>query len=185
MLDSPANNTRSKTDGDRLRLGKPKRMLVLQDAGQAANKKSKGAKSDIAAKQEAAAERRRLMEEQKRADVAQKRADREAAAAQRRAAREAGPPARTGSAGGRIGPAGSGESVGSVRRTGSGDSTGSARRTGSAEDKPTTATRAKRVSHVGDTGLPAEPVRLQEQAGRSGECYRWHGDTTGRRRHRR
>lgn len=157
MVDSPANNTRSKADSDRLRLGKPKRMAVLQDAEQSANKKSKVARSATEAKREAAAERRRLMDEQKRADVAQKRADREAAAAQRRAAREGGPPARTGSGGSRIGRTGSGDSVGSARRTGSGDSVGSARRTGSAEDKPSTAARGpgRQARRPAASGLPS------------------------------
>lgn len=144
VLDSPANNTRSKQEGPRL--GKPKRMAVLQDAGQQANKKSKVARSGSDAKMEAAAERRRLMEEQKRADVAQKKADRDAAMAQRRAAREEA------SALGRTGSGGSG-----ISRTGSGSSAGSARRTGSAEDKPSTATRkdGPRQPRRPAGGLPA------------------------------
>ena len=143
VLDSPANNTRSK-DGPRL--GKPKRMAVLQDAAQQANKKSKVSRSGSEAKMEAAAERRRLMDEQKRADVAQKKADRDAAMAQRRAAREEA------SALGRTGSGGSG-----ISRTGSGSSVGSARRTGSAEDKPSTATHgdAPRQPRRVTAGLPA------------------------------
>ena len=151
VLDSPANNTRSKQEGPRL--GKPKRMAVLQDAGQQANKKSKVARSGSDAKMEAAAERRRLMEEQKRADVAQKKADRDAAMAQRRAAREeASALGRTGSGGSGISRTGSG-----ISRTGSGSSAGSARRTGSAEDKPSTATRkdGPRQPRRPAGGLPA------------------------------
>eukprot|EP01043_Picozoa_sp_COSAG02_P036990 COSAG02_NODE_2749_length_8102_cov_2.238411_6_plen_551_part_00 len=157
VLDSPADNTRSKTEG-RPRLGKPKRMAVLTDAAQSANKKSKVATSGTEAKREAAAQRRRLMEEQKKADVAQKKADREAAMAQRRAAREAAGPARTGSGGSRVGRTGSGDSVGSrISRTGSGDSVGSARRTGSADNKPSTATRGagRQPRRPAANGLPS------------------------------
>jgi kinesin family protein C1 len=148
VLDSPAANTRSKADGPRL--GKPKRMAVLGDASDAANKRSKVSRSATESKQEAAAERRWQAQERKKADVAQKKAERDAAMAKRKAEREAaagaGRPGRTGSGdsvgAGRPGRTGSGDSVGAGRpgRTGSGDSaSGRLGRTGSGEGRPNTA----------------------------------------------